>query len=319
MKFVKKRIPNKPLISLDHTFRSGQCFRWGRYSETGEFFFGEKDDDGFWEGIVYAIPMRLMSDDKYIYYESPVDRVYVPQLGQKLGIEDFIKFYLRMDAPLSQIYSKISKDKYIKNAIRRYFGLTILRQDPYETLISYMISPQNSVEKIAQKLNEISINLGKFYKFKGKKFPVFPSPDRFLEKSEIFMDKSLKLRFGAKQKENILSVVRLITSEKFKPELLFGRPYQEIIRILIQFKGIGRKIADCVALFSLDKLEAVPLDVHVKRITEKLYSSILGEKPRGMNEYEFIGNFWRHYFGRYAGFAQEFLYISSRDGVLLSL
>ena len=316
---MKNRILNEPFINLDHTFKSGQCFRWGRYDTFGEFVFGEKDTDGFWEGIVYGIPLRLMNDEKYIYYESPVEEVYVPQLKQTMNIKDFIRFYLRMDAPLEKIYNEIAKDKYIKNAIKRYFGLTILRQEPYETLISYMISPQNSVEKIAQKLNEISITLGTTFTFEGKKFPLFPALDDFMEKSEIFMDKSLKLRFGKNQKENILRVVKSIADGELNLDILLGRPYQEVVGRLIQFKGIGRKIADCVTLFSLDKLEAVPIDVHVKRITEKLYSSLLREKPRGANNYEFIGNFWRRYFGRFAGFAQEFLYISSRDGILMIL
>ncbi len=316
---AKKRILNKPFISLDNTFRSGQCFRWGRYDEFGNFVFGEKDTDGFWDGIVYGIPLRLMSDEKYIYFDSPASEVYVPQLRQNLDIKDFIRFYLRMDTPLDQIYTEISKDKYVRNAIKRYYGLTILRQEPYETVISYMISPQNSVEKIAQKLNEISISLGNSFSFGGKEFPVFPTPEDFLKKSESFKDKSLKLRFGERQKENILKVVKSLVEGKFDLNGLFGKPYQRIINELVQFKGIGRKIADCVALFSLDKLEAVPIDVHVKRITEKLYGSLLGDKPRGVKDYEFVSNFWRDYFGRYAGFAQEFLYMASRDGILLTL
>ncbi len=316
---MKKRILNKPFISLDHTFRSGQCFRWGKYDKSGNFVFGEKETDGFWEGIVYGIPLRLRSDEQYIYFDSPVDEIYVPQIRQNLDIGNFIRFYLRMDAPIDQIYIEISRDKYIKNAIKKYYGLTILRQEPYETVISYMISPQNSVEKIAQKLNEISILLGYSFTFGGKKFPIFPAPEDFLKKSDTFMDKSLKLRFGKKQKENILTVVKSLVDGKFDLDGLFGKPYQKIVNELVQFKGIGRKIADCVALFSLDKTEAVPIDVHVKRITEKLYGSMLGEKPRGVGDYEFVGNFWRNYFGRYAGFAQEFLYMASRDGILLML
>jgi len=313
---LKGRIPNTAGVNLEYTFTSGQCFRWGKFDESGNFEFSTPSEDGYWEGIVYGVPIRLLSHDRYIYYRSPVERVFVPQLGEALRIEEFLKFYLRLDTDLSEIYKQISRDRYIKEAIQKFHGLTILRQEPYETLISYMISPQNSVEKIAQKLNEISLRMGKVVDFVGKRFPIFPTPEDILSKRKEFLDPTLKLRFGINQKKNILKVVEMIKSGSLKIYKLFARPYREVIETLLQIKGVGRKIADCVALFSLEKLEAVPLDVHIKRVTRFLYGDLLGEKPRGINDYDFVGNFWRSYFGKYAGFAQEFLYMYSRAGMI---
>ncbi len=298
-------------IDLRHTFVSGQCFRWGHYTETGEFVFGIPDSDGFWEGVVYGTPVRLLQEDGFIYYQTPSERIYVPQLKKYLSIEDFLWFYLRLDIDLDEVYREIGKDRYVKSAIEMYRGLTILRQEPYETLVSYMISPMNSVEKIAAKLNEISLLLGKRVKFTGKIFPLFPTPVSFLRNEKRFS--SIKLRFGVEQARNILNAVRWVRDGGF--EGMYDVPYRKVVSELLKIRGVGRKIADCVALFSLNKLEAVPLDVHIKRVTVSLYGKRLGRRPKGVPEYEFFGKFWRSYFGRYAGFAQEYLYLASRDGI----
>ncbi len=300
-------------IDLRHTFVSGQCFRWGHYTEDGEFVFGVPDEDGFWEGVIYGIPVRLLQEGKFIHFQTPVNSVFVPQLGRVLEIEEFLGFYLRTDLNLEKVYREIGKDRYVRDAIDRYRGLTILRQEPYETLISYMISPMNSVEKIAAKLNEISLLIGKRVEFMGKVFPVFPSPDDFVKGKETFFSRQLRLRFGLEQKKNILNAVEWVKSGGL--DGLYDVSYGVAIKELIGLRGVGRKIADCVALFSLDKTEAVPFDVHIKRITVSLYGEMLGKKPRGVSEYEFFGDFWRNYFGRYAGFAQEYLYFASRDGL----
>ncbi len=300
-------------VDLKNTFVSGQCFRWGHYTDDGNFVYGTPDENGFWEGVVYGVPVRLIQDKSYIYFDSPAKEVFVPQIGKPLSIEDFLNFYLRTDLDLSKVYRQISKDRFVKEAIERYRGLTILRQEPFETLISYMISPMNTVEKIAAKLSEIAKLIGRKIVFRNKTFYSFPSPSDFLKKKEEFFSKRLKLRFGLEQKKNILRAVEWSKNGGFSG--LYGLEYTEVVGELVKLRGVGRKIADCVALFSLDRLEAVPFDVHIKRITIRLYGNRLGKKPRGTSEYEFFGNFWRGYFGDLAGFAQEYLYIASRDGM----
>jgi len=113
----------------------------------------------------------------------------------------------------------------------------------------------------------------------------------------------LKLRFGEKQKLNILRAIELVSGSehgifdvphkdirvgglpeespkeleqtRFDINRLFGRPYREVINTLLKIKGVGRKIADCVALFSLEKLEAVPLEL-ARKITESLSIPTIG-------------------------------------------
>ena len=94
-------------------------------------------------------------------------------------------------------------------------------------------------------------------------------------------------------------------------------PYLEARKALIEFPGVGLKVADCVMLFSLEKLEAFPVDVWVKRVIlnhyedqlpEPLIKKLSSHDSLTNGEYEKIHAFAQNYFGKYAGYAQEYLY-----------
>jgi len=91
---------------------------------------------------------------------------------------------------------------------------------------------------------------------------------------------------------------------------------------LLSLPGVGQKVADCVLLFSLDKLEAFPVDVWIKRTVLDFYPSyfedsfverVLGKSSITPGEYETLSSFGRRYFGEYAGYAQEYLFLRSRS------
>ena len=103
--------------------------------------------------------------------------------------------------------------------------------------------------------------------------------------------------------------------------------YLEARKKLLSFPGVGLKVADCVLLFSMGKLEAFPVDVWVKRVILRHYSNnfpeetikkMLSHESLTTGEYEKIGDFARSYFGCYAGYAQEYLYHYERTKTLKS-
>ena len=112
-----------------------------------------------------------------------------------------------------------------------------------------------------------------------------------------------------------------IQKEDFNLGHLKKMPYEEAKKALLEFPGVGLKVADCVLLFSLGKLEAFPVDVWIKRIILKHYpdhfprefvQKISGRRAITPSEYERLNTFGRRYFGRYAGYAQEYLYHHER-------
>jgi N-glycosylase/DNA lyase len=115
----------------------------------------------------------------------------------------------------------------------------------------------------------------------------------------------------------VQATAKKIYEEKFELESLKTMPYLEARKMLVEFPGVGLKVADCVLLFSLEKLEAFPVDVWVKRVIlnhyanqfpEALVNKLSAHDSLSNSEYEKLNAFGRSYFGEYAGYAQEYLY-----------
>jgi N-glycosylase/DNA lyase len=115
----------------------------------------------------------------------------------------------------------------------------------------------------------------------------------------------------------VLETSKRICESNFDLESLRKMPYTQAKETLRSFSGVGSKVADCVLLFSLGKLEAFPVDVWVKRTMLKHYAEhfsndfvkkISSQKSLSNSEYEKLNEFGRSYFGEYAGYAQEYLY-----------
>jgi N-glycosylase/DNA lyase len=167
-------------------------------------------------------------------------------------------------------------------------------------------------------LLQMSTRFGEKYEFDGKTFYLFPSAERLALASDSGL-RECSLGFRAKF---VKATAQKIVDEKINLENLRKMSYFEARGRLLEFMGVGLKVADCVLLFSLDKTEAFPVDVWVKRVILDFYASQLpAELVKKMrshdsltnSEYLKIGDFARSYFGRYAGYAQEYLYHLKRS------
>jgi N-glycosylase/DNA lyase len=162
-------------------------------------------------------------------------------------------------------------------------------------------------------LTKISAKFGEKRVFDDKEFYLFPSIERLALASEKGL-RECGLGFRAKY---VQATAQKIRDRNIDLDGLRGQPYLEARKVLLEFCGVGFKVADCVLLFSLDKTEAFPVDVWVKRVilnhyADKLPTELvkrLQSRPTLTNgEYQKISEFARSYFGTYAGYAQEYLY-----------
>jgi len=277
-------------FSLEHTLNCGQLFRW-------------KQLDAWWYGVVA---------DRAIKIKQCNDRLTF-QVFPEINNHGFIKSYLRLDDDLSEILSEINKDEHMQKAITLFDGLRLCRQEPWECLISYICATYKSISAIKGMINNIARQFGKKLTFDGYDFYTFPKPETLAQVS----DKELRgcgLGFRAKR---VLETAKIVASGELSLECLKKMDYFEAKRTLLGLFGVGHKVADCVLLFSLEKLEAFPIDVWMKRVATSLYSchfdSSFVERVEGKGsitpkEYATIGTFGREYFGRYAGYAQEYLF-----------
>jgi N-glycosylase/DNA lyase len=252
------------------------------------------------------------------WYGVSGDKVFkIRQSGDTLDFEgvneEFVKCYFGLNDDLAQITRCVAKDDYIKEALRRFKGLRIVRQDPWECLISFICATYKSIAAIELMLGKLSTQFGEKKVFDGKEFYIFPTVEKIAFASEAAL-KTCGLGYRAKY---VQATAKKIRAEKVDLESFKALPYLEARKALVEFPGVGLKVADCVLLFSLGKTEAFPVDVWVRRIILNHYASLLPEelakkvssqKTLSTRQYEKLNAWGRDYFGKYAGYAQEYLF-----------
>lgn len=273
-------------FDLNFTLCCGQVFRW-------------KKLDGWWYGVVGDQVLKVRQCSCELEFEG-VD-------------ESFVKYYFGLNDDLEHISRCINKDQYIANALHNFEGLRIVRQVPWECLISFICATYKSIAAIEHMLAKMSQKLGEKRFFDGREFYLFPS----IKQLALTSEKELcECGLGYRAKY-VQATARRIYEEKVDLETFKRLPYEVAKKRLFEFSGVGLKVADCVLLFSLGKLEAFPVDVWVKRILLNHYFSKLPEDltkklsshdSLNNSEYEKLNAFGRNYFGVYAGYAQEYLY-----------
>lgn len=273
-------------FDLDFSLCCGQVFRW-------------KKVNGWWYGIVGENIIKIRRCGSELEFEGVS--------------EAFVHQYFGLNDDLAQISRCIAKDDYIRVALKRFEGLRIVRQVPWECLISFICATYKSIAAIEVMLRKISVKYGEKRVVDSMDFYTLPSVERLACASENGL-RECGLGYRAKY---LLATAKKIHEEKIDLEALKTVPYLEARKKLLEFSGVGLKVADCVLLFSLEKSEAFPVDVWVKRVILNHYSNQfpaeLVKKMRSHDsltngEYIKIGDFARTYFGRYAGYAQEYLF-----------
>ena len=211
-----------------------------------------------------------------------------------------MKDYFDMDRDYSAIKKKLlEKDDKLKDAIESMWGVRILNQDFFETLISFIISQNKQIPHIKKIVSDISAKFGTYKgTYGGVDMYTFPSLDQLANASEEDF-KELKTGFRAPY---IMDAIRRNREGQFDKNELKSMDYESCIKELMTIKGVGEKVANCVSLFGLGKKEAFPVDVWIKRIMETMYFGGV-DTPKDK-----IAAFAKEQFGELGGFAQQYLF-----------
>lgn len=266
------------LYNIDHfrledTLLCGQCFRW------------KKDKDGIFYGVVGNRAAKMYySDEKTVFLESSD-----PDLI-------FWSRYLNFSTDYNAVEEYLRKDENMKKCMAVGNGIRILRQDLWETLVSFIISANNNIPRIQMIIERLCTLFGDKISFDGKTFYGFPSAS-VLSSLEVSDLAPIKAGFRDKY---ILDAARKVVSGEINPEKIKVMSDTDAKKELMKIKGVGTKVADCILLFALGRYKTFPKDVWIKRIMEEDY---------GVSEKE-IDLFAADKFGDYAGIAQQYLYYS---------
>lgn len=265
------RLYNIDHFDLEQTFLCGQCFRW------------DKTEDGVFYGVVADNAVKA-------YYHDP-KTIFIESSNPDLV---FWSHYLNFSCDYNKAEEDLSKDKILGPCIKLGQGIRILRQDLWETLISFIISANNNIPRIKRIIDNLCRLYGERIDFDGKTFYGFPKPETL---ANLELSDFAEIRAGFRDKY-ILDAAKKVVSGEVDLSKIPKLSNNEAKAELMKIKGVGTKVADCILLFSLGRHDVFPLDVWTKRILTEVY---------GITEKD-IPDFIKSTFGNNAGLAQQYLY-----------
>jgi len=269
-------------FDLGASLESGQAHRW-------------KKSDDWYAGVIRGEFIQIRQNAQVVEFSSGPS----PEEAAAKMLRD----YFRLDDDIDAIYSDLNRDGRVAAMVNKYPGLRILRTEPWECLVAFICSANNNIARIHQLMERMSDEFGSPLTLNGLTRHTFPSPADLAEAGE---DELRRLGLGFRA-PYVDQASRAVLEGKLDLPALVRMPYPEAKAALMEQKGIGSKIADCIAVFSLEKLEAFPIDVWIRRALAEWYFPGQKTPPdRALLEWA------QHHFGRYGGYAQQYLFHGQR-------
>ncbi len=248
---IKKTIPD---LSFAQICDSGQCFRMERAGE-GHY--------------------RVIASDRYLELWQEGEECVFSCKEEEFA--SFWRAYFDLDRDYGDYRGKISPDdQYLAAAAAFGSGIRILKQDLWETIVSFLISQQNNILRIRRCIQSLCENSGeKHLNFRGETFTAFPLPEVLAKLPEDGL-RACNLGYRSRY---VVRAAKSAVEGSLDLEELNGLPYPEAKAELLKICGVGEKVADCVCLFALHHLEAFPVDTHIRQAVERHYQRGF---PKGM-------------------------------------
>ena len=264
-------IENAEHFNLSDIFDCGQCFRFDR---TGVNAF---------EGVAFGKYLHAFQEGSTVFLETTPE-----------DFNNIWRTFFDLDRDYKKIFETLRQDDILKKASDFCPGVRILKQDPFECLISFIFSQNNNIPRIKKIIGRLCENFGDPVLYKDKVFRSFPSAETIANLTLGELD-ALKSGFRAAY---ILDAAKKINAGEINLEAVHNMTLHEGAEYLKQIRGVGDKISACVLLFAYNKLDAFPIDVWIKKSLEKYYP---------------VNFDYKKVFGEYAGIANQYLYYYERE------
>ncbi|MBC5625720.1 DNA-3-methyladenine glycosylase 2 family protein [Clostridium sp. NSJ-49] len=277
-------------FDIKQILECGQCFRWEKISDTNYIV------------VAYRRVIEIVQngDDVTIYNTNLND------------FEEIWKDYLDLNTNYSELKEELAKDEILRKSVEFGYGIRILNQEPFEMLISFIVSARNSIPAIMKTIKKISERWGDKIEYKGNTYYAFPTPEQ-IKDATLEEIKDTGASFRSKYILDTIGKVNEALENPDNEELkIYNLDYIKSLNTdechvaLQQFMGVGAKVADCIMLFSMAKKSAFPVDVWVKRAMIHFYLA----PDVSLNKIRVFG---RDKFGELSGLAQQYLFYYARE------
>ncbi|MCQ2969859.1 MAG: 8-oxoguanine DNA glycosylase [Clostridium sp.] len=281
-------------FNIKQILECGQCFRWQRITDNNYIVVSNR-----------RVIEITQNDDEVTIHNTNKD-----------DFENIWKNYFDLNTEYGPLKEELAKDDLLKQAIEFGYGIRLLNQDPFEMVISFIISARNSIPSIMKTIKKISEKFGDKIEYKGEVYYAFPTPEQlknatlediqetgasFRSKYIIDTISNINKALEAKKEGNLTHELKM-----YDLEYIMSLPTDECHVALQVFKGVGAKVADCIMLFSMGKKSAFPVDVWIKRAMIHFYVA----PDVSLNKIRVFG---REKFGELSGLAQQYLFYYARE------
>lgn len=300
IEFLENKVILKDVkdFNIKQICESGQCFRW------------KKEAENRYIGVAYERVLEVEQIDNDVILHNTNE-------------EDFKNIWLRyfdLETDYSKIKEELSKDEVLRKSVEYGYGIRILNQEPFELVVSFIISARNSIPVISKTINNICERWGSKIIYKGKEYYTFPRKE-VLAKATLDEIKEIGGSFRSKyivdtvnkiNKAELIRQGKLEIEEKeefikmYDLERIINLSDDECHKALQNYMGVGSKVADCIMLFSMEKHSAFPVDIWVRRAMMHFYNAEEASLPK-------IRIFGRDRFKNLSGFAQQYLFYYARE------
>ncbi|MCM1364442.1 MAG: DNA-3-methyladenine glycosylase 2 family protein [Faecalibacterium sp.] len=248
----------------DIILKETECLNIGLTVDCGQSFRWTVNKDSSFHGIVNGKAVDIIQSENEIIFKDTDKESF-----EKIWIPYF---------DLNRDYKSICKsfdDAYLKTACSEYYGIRILKQDPWEAICSFIISQNNNIPRIKGIISRLCETFGEQINENDYSFPSYETIAKLNE------DDLSPLRAGFRNKY-IIDAARKLASGEVSIEEIEKMPIEQARQELMKIKGIGAKVAECSLLYGFGRVEAFPIDVWVKRIMKELYPNGLPLCTKGV-------------------------------------
>ena len=284
-------------FDLSKVLDGTQDFRWRQL------------DNKWYSGVLKGNIVHVRQSDGALEYRAHTN------------LDSILTSYFRLDENIDAIFKSLSEiDPHIASLAKQFPNLRVLRQpDPWECTVAYICSANNSIQGIARIVEKISFALGNVMELEGNVRYTFPTPEQILNAGTEFLQ---TIGLGLKRRPRyIFQAAQRVCEGQLDLQRLthLDTHYTEAKRQLMQSSGIGPKTSDCIALFSLNKRTAFPVDRHIRKAIIEQYRipAVMDAYPTSStrstaNRDKKLINWAQNCFGENAGWAGQLLFRSRR-------
>ena len=271
-------------LDIESTLFSGQVFRW-------------RKREAWYEGVISGEVVCLRGAGEGIEYVTSDD--------DDDSMASRLRDYFSLDVDLCKVYAVLSRDEELRGAFERYRGMRVLRQDPWETVLSFLCAQNSNVQRITRNVEDMCRAFGNPLSLGDRTRHSYPTPEALAEAGEQAL-RDLGLGYRARY---VASAAKKVAAGEMDLMRLRETTFDDALETLMTLDGVGDKVANCIMLFCMEKPQAFPVDTHILQVLRERHPK---PHPVHSSDIRKVRAWSQDYFAPFAGYANHYLFHSRR-------